>query len=97
MSRGYNNLVDDTIEYANFINDDTFFYRIHCRLRFPMDGKKRFKSTTCRRLVYRFPLKTRTTVTSGRGQPSLLTALTVSISHLDLGMLQVPKKLENIS
>lgn len=34
MSRGYiYNLVDDTIEYANFINDDTFFYRIHCRLR----------------------------------------------------------------
>lgn len=26
MSRGYiYNLVDDTIEYANFINDDTFF------------------------------------------------------------------------
>lgn len=36
MSRGYiYNLVDDTIEYANFINDDIFFIEFIAGYAFP--------------------------------------------------------------
>lgn len=36
MSRGYiYNLVDDTIEYANFINDDAFFIEFIAGYAFP--------------------------------------------------------------
>lgn len=45
MSRGYiYNLVDDTIEYANFINDDTFFIEFIAGYAFPWTGKSDLKA-----------------------------------------------------
>lgn len=45
MSRGYiYNLVDDTIEYANFINDDTFFIEFIAGYAFPWTGKRDLKA-----------------------------------------------------